>query len=232
MNYLPLGDQSGDAWGPVTAQLVEELNPQQRFGREWSKQKQAHLFRLDQKYREWADSLVLLTATASTALPGTEKPVPPVQHFRRLGDSREARHKALERALNRRKYRAVRVYGVGDRGYLHRHTAVYVASEASESDFQPWVNSHVNNSPLARAEAHGSSNAVKVDNGIETDDSSDISSIGAYLMQNIPGCDTTGGQDHGIQSAPRSVQRGAALLDKVEAEPLSVGAVSETTGST
>lgn len=119
----------------------------------------------------------------------------------------------------------MRVYGVGSEGYLHRHTAVYIGSEVDRSTLRPWADTHVANSALAQDEGH-ERRAVKVDNGIEVDNSSDISSIGAYLMENIPGCNTSGEREHGIQSAPTNVQRGATVLDRVGAEPVTVGPVS------
>jgi hypothetical protein len=42
-------------------------------------------------------------------------------------------------------------------------------------------------------------------------------------MTNIPGCDTRGGRDHGIRSAPTNVQRGATVLDRVGEPPVTFG---------
>lgn len=213
-------------WGPTTRRFVEQIDPGDRYGPADARRTQARLFGADRASRGWAKSLALLTATASTSWPDTDTLVPPVVHFQRgLRASREARHKALERALKGRQYRAVRVYGIGSGGHLHRHTAVYIGSVVDRSTLQPWVDAHVANSPLAQDEGHGR-RAVRVDNGIEVDNSANISSIGAYLMENIPGCDTTGRREHGIQSAPTNVQRGATVLDRVGAEPVTVGPVS------
>lgn len=212
-------------WDSASRGYIEQIDPGDRYGAEWARQAQARVFDIDRRCRERAESIALLTATASTTWPGEDTPIPPVVHFRELRKSLGARQKALERALKGCRYRAVRAYGVGDEGYLHRHTAVYVDRVVSRSDLKPWVSAHTDNAPLARTNAHGGG-AIRVDNDVEVDSSSDISCIGAYLMENIPGCGTTGERDHGIQSAPTNVQRGATVLDRVGAEPVTVGPVS------
>lgn len=222
-----IGDGSDDAWDSGTCRFVEQVGPGDRYGAEWARRTQARFFSVDRRCREWADSVALLTATASTSWPGEDTQIPPVTHFQcGLRASRGARQKALERALKGYQYRAVRVYGVGSEGYLHRHTAVYVGSEVDRCTLRPWADAHIANSPLARDEGHGDG-AVRVDTGIEVDGESNVSSVAGYLMQNVPGCDTRGDHRvHGIQSAPTNVQRGATALDRVGREPITVGPVS------
>jgi hypothetical protein len=220
-----IGDDSGDVWDSTTRGFIEQIDPEDRYGAEWARQAQARVFDIDRRCREWAESLALLTATASTSWPGEDTQIPPVVHFNRgLRKSREARQKALSRALRRCQHRAVRVYGVGSDGCLHRHTAVYIGSEVDRCTLRPWADAHVANSPLAREEGHGDG-AVRVDTGIEVDGESNVSSVAGYLMQNLPSCDTRGDRAHGIQSAPTNVQRGATVLDRVGAEPVTVGPV-------
>jgi hypothetical protein len=113
------------------------------------------------------------------------------------------------------------VYGSDDDGYLHRHTGLYIAeTDVHRSAFDSWVSAHTRNSHLAEPEAHGDS-AVRIDREVEIDDGR--SWIAGYLMTNIPGCDTRGGRDHGIESAQTNVQRGAAILNRVDEPPITFG---------
>lgn len=216
-----IGDGSGDSWASATRQHVDVVDDGDVFGADWARQQQARLFAVDRKCREWATSSTLLTATASTTWPSGDDPMPPVTHLRRgILASRDARHKALSRSLNGRKWRAVRCLGADDNGYLHRHTAVYVGSQVSAGALDPWVSAHTGGSPLADEVAHGSG-AVEV-RDVEDDDRGLV----AYLMRNTPGLDTRGDREHGIESAPTEQQRGAVVVDRADVSPLTFGHLS------
>jgi hypothetical protein len=113
------------------------------------------------------------------------------------------------------------VYGADGDGYLHRHTGVYIADDGVDvSTFDGWVSAHTGNSALAEPEAHGDS-AIQVDHEVEVDGGR--SWVAGYLMQNVPGCDTRSGRDHGLQSAQTAVQRGATILDRVDEPAITFG---------
>jgi hypothetical protein len=109
------------------------------------------------------------------------------------------------------------VYGTDTNGYLHRHTAVYVGSDADESAFERWVRAHTDNSPLADELAHGPG-AVEVRDVEDRDQG-----LVAYVMANTPGLDTRGKRAHGLRSAPSEQQRGAVVLDRAGVSPLTFG---------
>jgi len=219
---LQLGDGSRESWGSAANEFVDSVGDSDVFGVDWARQQQAHLLALDHQEIELAESLVLLTATASTTYPSSSTSIPPVVHFEEgILSSMQACQKALSRALSGVDWRAVRVYGVDDRGYLHRHTGVYVADDSVDvSTFDRWISAHTNNSSLAEPEAHGDG-AVRVDHEVEVDDGR--SWVAGYLMANTPGCDTRSGRDHGLQSAQNNVQRGAVVLDRVDEPAISYG---------
>lgn len=221
ISELQLGDGSGLCWESATDQLVDSVADKDLFGPHWAKQQQAHLFALDKQATDWADSLVLLTATASTVWP-TGDSIPPTVHFKQgILCSTQARQKALSRALKGIDWRAVRVYGCDDDGYLHRHTGLYIGETGVDrSAFDSWISAHTRNSALAEPGAHGDS-AVRIDREVEVEDG--CSWIAGYLMTNIPSCDTRDGRDHGIGSAPTNVQRGAAILNRVDEPPITFG---------
>jgi hypothetical protein len=217
---LQLGDGSGETWGPATGRFLDDVHAGDTFGADWARQRQARLFAVDRNCREWAEATALLTATASTSWPGGDDPIPPVVHLRRgILASRDARQKALSRALNSRQWRAIRTYGTGDDGHLHRHTAVYIGSDVGASAFGSWRSAHTSGSPLADGAAHGPG-------AVEVRDFEDGGrGLVAYVMANTPGLDTRGGRGHGLTSAPTEQQRGAVVLDRADVAPLTFGHV-------
>jgi hypothetical protein len=220
VDSLRLGDGSGETWGPAVDRLLADVDAGDMFGSDWARQQQARLFAVDRKCREWAETSALLTATASTNWSGGDDPIPPVVHLQRgILASRDARQRALSRALRGTSWRAIRVYGTDTNGYLHRHTAVYVGSDADESAFDGWRRAHTNNSPLADEAAHGPG-AVEVRDFEDGD-----RGLVGYMMANTPGLDTRGGRGHGLTSAPTEQQRGAVVLDRADVAPLTFGHV-------
>lgn len=217
ISELPLGDGSGDTWGSAARQFVDGVGHLDTFGATWAAGKQSRLFDVEGKVKSWAETSALLTATASTTWPGESGQVPPVAHLRRgILPSRDARLKALSRALSGRTWRALRTLGVGTEGYLHRHTAVFVGSHVDASAFDGWVSAHTNNSPLAEPSAH-QSGTVEVQD-VEPDDG-----LVRYIMHNCPSMDTRGSREHGIKCAPTEQQRGAVVIDRADVAPLSFG---------
>jgi hypothetical protein len=216
---LRIGDGSGETWGPAADRLLDDVDASDTFGSDWARQQQARLFAVDHDCREWAETTALLTATASTTWPGPgDDLIPPVVHLRRgLLLTRDARQRALSRALQGTSWRAIRVYGTDTNGYLHRHTAVYVGDDVGESAFEGWRSAHTSNSPLADETAHGPG-AVEVRDVADED-----RGLVAYVMRNTPGLDTRGERGHGLASAPSEQQRGAVVLDRAGVAPLTFG---------
>ena len=215
---LPVGDGSGQTWGSAAEHLLNDVDSSDTFGDDWARQQQARLFAVDRKCREWAHTTVLLTATASTSWPGGDDPIPPVVHLREgLTATRDARQRALSRALRGHKWRAIRTYGADDNGYLHRHTGVYVDSDVDAGALDGWVRAHTAGSPLADEGAHGSG-AVEV-RDVEDGDRGLV----GYVMANTPGLDTRGERGHGLASARTEQQRGAVVIDRADVAPLTFG---------
>lgn len=218
VDSLRIGDGSGETWGPATDRLLDDVDAGDTFGADWARQQQARLFAVADKCRQWARTTVLLTATASTTWPDSSDSIPPVVHLRRgLLASRDARQKALSRALQGTSWRAIRTYGTDTDGYLHRHTAVYVGDNVGESAFERWRSAHTSGSPLADQAAHGS-RAVEVRDVADGD-----RGLVGYIMANTPALDTRGERGHGLRSAPSEQQRGAVALDRADVAPLTFG---------
>jgi hypothetical protein len=190
----------------------------------WARQQQARLIATDRCAQEWAESTVLLTATASTAWPESDDLIPPVAHYERgLARSQDAREKALSRALSGSKWRAVRVLGAGEDGFLHLHTGVYVDEKVDVDRFGGWIGAHVGNSPLATDGAHGSG-TVRIES--VDDDSDGVTGLEGYLCKNTLGLDTTGEKTHGLGSAPIHRRRAGSVLRAVGADPIRFGRTS------
>lgn len=220
ISALRIGDGSGQTWGSAAEHLLADVRAGNvdTFGGDWARQQQARLFAVDRKCRQWAETTALLTATASTSWPDSSNLIPPVIHLRRgILPSRQPRQKALSRALSGHQWRAVRTYGAGDNGHLHRHTAIYIGSDVGASAFDGWVRAHTDNSALADQAAHGPG-AVEVRDVADGD-----RGLVAYVMANSPGLDTRGDRGHGLASAPTEQQRGAVVLHRADVSPLTFG---------
>jgi hypothetical protein len=216
---LPLGTNDGQDWGSAADEFVDELGPSDPMGADWARKQQAHLFALDEVATGWAENVALLTATASTSWPTGDQFIPPVVHFERgIRASRQARQKALSRALSGSNWRAVRAFGADESGHLHLHVALYIGCEVASEELEPWISAHLNNSPLADQRGH-QSGAVEV--GDVEGDGATWST--AYVMKNTLGLGTTGDRDHGIESAPTNRQRAGVVLNRVDSNPISFG---------
>lgn len=226
VNSVQLGDGS-DNWSDAVGRLDEYLDSNERpeLGASWAQQQQARLIATDRSAQEWADSTVLLTATASKTWPESDDLIPPITHYRRgIARTKEARAKALSRALSGSKWRAVRVLGAGEDGFLHVHVGVYVDETVGSDRFDRWVRAHVGNSPLATEQAHGSG-AVRIES-VDDDNSDGVTGLEGYLSKNALGLDTTGDEEHGLGSAPIHRKRAGAVLRAVGADPLRFGRTS------
>ena len=222
---LPLGDGSG-SWSDGVDRLGEHLNSDDspEMGARWAREQQARLIATDRSAKEWAESTVLLTATASTTWPESDGLIPPTVHYEHgIARSQDAREKALSRALSGSKWRAVRVLGAGEDGFLHAHVGVYVDETVDVDRFEPWVRAHTSNSPLATNEAHRSG-AVSIES--VGDDNDGVTGLEGYLCKNTLGLDTTGDKTHGLGSAPRNRRRAGAVVRSVGAEPIRYGRTS------
>lgn len=212
---LPLGTNDGQSWASAADEFVDELQPSDPMGASWARKQQAHLFSLDEVATGWAESIALLTLTASTSWPTGDQLIPPVVHFEKgIRASRTARQRALSRALSGSNWRAVRAFGADENGHLHLHLALYIDCEVGSEELEPWVSAHVENSPLADRQAHRSG-AIKV--GDVEGDGATWST--AYIMQNALGMDTTGDREHGLRSAPTNRQRAGVVVDRADVEP-------------
>lgn len=216
---ISVGDQTGDSWAVATTEFVEDIDDSDSFGAKVARQRQARLLAVERKSLDWAKSGTLLTATASTTWPSGGS-IPPLIHLKQgILRSMQARQRALSRALDGHQWRAIRVYGVDQVGYLHLHMGVYIGDKIDCSILDGWKSAHTSNAPLAGDDAHGDG-AIRVDNSISNESPTWLES---YLSKNGLGTDTTGDGEHGISSAPTAVQRGAVVLDRADVAPMTFG---------
>jgi hypothetical protein len=142
-----------------TGEMTAASKPH-RFAPEYSDKQYAKLKDLERGLAEdYGKRLhtAMLTFTASGAPDGD--PLPPVDHLLELDSSRDARRRALDRALGGRRWERLAILephpGDGaNNGYLHIHLAVFVEGPISRSDLAPVVEAHVRNCDLAQPDAH------------------------------------------------------------------------------
>ena len=99
----------------------------------------------------------MLTFTASASPDGD--PLPPVDHLDGLLSSWDAIRRALDRALDGRRYERLAILephpGDGsNNGYLHVHMAVFLDGVVRSSTFDDVIGAHVRNCDLAEWDAH------------------------------------------------------------------------------
>jgi len=95
----------------------------------------------------------MLTFTASST-DDSGNPLPPVDHLDGLLESWDAIRRALDRSLDGTRYERLAILEPHKSGYLHIHMAVFVDGKVTSTQFEPVIESHVNNCDLAGWTAH------------------------------------------------------------------------------
>jgi hypothetical protein len=232
-NSQPLSDLSpdiplrvggdGTTWGDAKSRLISDLqgpddpttlnevaratasNPYRQFSSAWSRHKWRQLLGHHRHVRDWQESTVLMTFTGRTRLQGANQHLPPVTHCEQIRASRQARNKALSRAMEDiDQWRAITVVGVHETGHCHVHTGIWADELVGAGRFEPVIQAHLNNCDLAEPDGHGAG---------ATTIRSDSAGLTAELGKNVPGLDTRGDRTHGLPGEPEYRQFGATVLD-------------------
>lgn len=152
----------------------------------------------------------LLTLTASSTPEG--RPLPPVDHLDALLSSWEAVRRSLDRALEGRRWERLAVLEPHKSGYAHIHIAVFVAASTDrrpvdQGTFQPVIDAHLRNCPIAGEDAHdGPSITVKTAGEDAHRGEGVIGNLGSYLGEYL------GIYEGDPLNAPDHVQMFNALL--------------------
>lgn len=132
----------------------------------WAGAAWSELYRIDQKACEWAETTVLIKFSGSYWLDKDSKTfLPPVTYLTRLQSSREARQKALSRALaDVSRWQSIRaIGGVGHNGYPRVFLGLYLPTPINEMAFEPVLRAHINNCLCAELDAHQIHDVVSID---------------------------------------------------------------------
>jgi hypothetical protein len=147
----------------------------------------------------------ILTFTASST-DDSDNPLPPVDHLDGLFESWDAIRRALDRALGGTRYERLAILEPHKSGYIHVHMAVFVDGKVTSTQFEPVIESHVNNCDLAGWTAHDleKDSTISVRHaGADRNDSDDqLDELAIYLAEYLGtyGDDPLGLPEH-IQSA-------------------------------
>ncbi|MDB9281786.1 hypothetical protein PN415_18365 [Halorubrum ezzemoulense] len=127
-----------------------------RFDPEYADKQYAKLKDLErgisEEYGKRLHTAMLTFTASSTDADGD--PLPPVDHFDGLLSSWDAIRRALDRALDGRRYERLAILEPHQSGYLHVHMAVFVDGRVRSSRFDPVIEAHVRNCDLAEWDAH------------------------------------------------------------------------------
>ena len=127
------------------------------FTKRWARAAWSELYRIDELACQWASTTVFLTFSGSYWLDKDSLTFcPPVTYFKALQNSRQARRKALSRLLtNVPRWQSIRaIGGGGNNGYPRVFLGLYLSEPINTQAFEPVVNAHLNNSPVAGTDAH------------------------------------------------------------------------------
>mgnify|MGYP006287245539 CR=1 FL=1 len=127
-----------------------------RFAPEYADKQYAKLKDLERGVRDdYGKRLhtAMLSFTCSTTDDSGE-PRPPVDHLLELDESRYAVDRALDRALEGRRWERLAILEPHKSGHLHLHMAVFVDGPVTRETFAPVIEAHLRNCPGAGEEAH------------------------------------------------------------------------------
>jgi hypothetical protein len=97
----------------------------------------------------------MLTLTASSAPSERDgEALPPVDHLDDLLGSWDAVRRALDHALDGRRYERLAILEPHKSGYLHVHLAVFVEGKVTKETFAPVIDAHLRNCDGAGEDAH------------------------------------------------------------------------------
>ena len=151
----------------------------------------------------------MLTFTASST-DDSGNPLPPVDHLDGLLESWDAIRRSLDRVFDENRYERLAILEPHKSGYIHVHMAVFVDGKVTSTDFEPVIESHVNNCDLAGWTAHDleKDSTISVRHaGADRNDSDDqLDELAIYLAEYLG---TYGDDPLGL---PEHVQAANALL--------------------
>lgn len=136
----------------------------------WASAAWSELYQVDQNACRWAETTALIIFSGSYWLDKkSETFMPPVTYLARLQSSRQARQKALSRALEDvDQWQSVRgIGGIGHNGYPRVFLGLYLSDSVPKDTFGQVLNSHVSNCPIAEPDAHDIHDVVHLDDAPE-----------------------------------------------------------------
>lgn len=159
------------------------------FTAAWASAAWQELYRVDYQACDWAVQTALIVFTGSYYFDSDgNSPIPPVTFFSRLQTSKEARQKALSRALSDvDRWQSIRVIGSGPRGYPMLYLGLYLSELIRTQSLQPVIDAHVNNCPIAGSDAHQLKETVTLAGNGNPDYPSAPSQLVHGLGKTVPG---------------------------------------------
>jgi len=166
-----------------------------RFTPEYREMLYARSQSLERSLRErWGRLLhtAMITLTGSTT-DEQGRPVPLVDHLEDLLESWEAVRRALSRVLDGREWEYLAILEPMESGHAHIHLGVFVKGPIVAEQFQPVLDAHLRNCPIAGPEAHqifdedGEEFAVSVHRTASRPGDDGIENLGAYMAAYMAG---------------------------------------------
>jgi len=177
-----ISDPERSTWGEATKQFVSKINGYEQaeedtettlhpsfephiYTEAWANAVWSHLYNYDEHAVEWAEATALLTFSGSYWLDKDSQTFcPPLTFLTYLQESKQARQRALSRALSSLDHWASlrAIGGSGHNGYPRVFLGLYLSEPVEAEVFEPVLDAHVRNCPLAEVEPHTVENGVQM----------------------------------------------------------------------
>lgn len=229
-----ISDPELSMWGEATKQFVSKIKGYEQAEEEtettlhpvfdsdlyteaWANAVWSELYNYDEYAVEWATESVLLVFSASYWLDKDSQAFcPPLTFLKHLQKSKQARQKALSRALSSLdRWASLRaIGGNGHNGYPRVFLGLYLSESVEPTVFEPVMNAHVENCPLAESDPHTIENAVQMRTEINGEPPTKlVNGIG----KQIPAL-----SENGIINETKDRQRMAAAIHARDIRPYSM----------
>jgi hypothetical protein len=228
-----ISDPELSTWGEATEQFVSKIEGYEQaeadtgttlhpafdphiYTEAWADAVWSHLYNYDEHAVEWAESTALLTFSASYWLDKDSQTFcPPLTFLTYLQESKQARQRALSRALNSVDHWASlrAIGGSGHNGYPRVFLGLYLSEVVEPAVFEPVLNAHVRNCPLAEVGPHTVENGVQMRTEVDVEPPVElVNGIGKQVPALSEG---------GIINETEDRQRMAAALHALNLDPYS-----------
>lgn len=183
--------ESALSWSDAVSVFRSQHGPESRFGERWASGLWGRWFDRDRSLVERTETALMVSLTASPWL-SDECLLPPAHHLDAVVSGRDALIDGLADCLDC-EYRIGWAFGAQRTGYVDCHVGIWCFDRTDAVAVEPALDAYLDTVPNASRDEHGAG-AITARHGDEmladrtaTDDRGPATSLGTYLVDNVPG---------------------------------------------